>query len=248
MKKTLTTLALALTISLTNTQLLKAEDNIFQSRHTVHVTGEAKMKVSPDIAYINYTIQTDGKTAESARRINASDSRNITVALKKLGLADKDLQLKNFRINEKREYDKKNKKYVKVGYTATRTFEASVRQLDKVPDFTANIVANGSNRLNNVSYQLENKEAVKLKLISKASRDAKLKAETIVDSFDEVVLGKVLYVSENSTFSYPSNRSKAYARTSMMLESAPSTPGTPEAYAKGEIEVKTTLDCVFAMQ
>src|SRR4051812_18492862 len=63
--------------------------------HTITVSASGKVTVVPDVARINLGITATKPTVKAAREAGAKAMTDIIAALKKLGIADADLQTSN---------------------------------------------------------------------------------------------------------------------------------------------------------
>src|SRR5690606_4407871 len=107
----------------------------------------------------------------------------------------------------------------------------------------ARVVQEGANRLNNVSYELENRDVVRNLAMERALQNAQEKARLMASTLGHSA-GRVLRISEQGmSMPFPILRDAAAAEGFAMAKAEPE----PEAYAPGEIEVRATVEVTFAL-
>ncbi|TMC59412.1 MAG: DUF541 domain-containing protein, partial [Chloroflexi bacterium] len=60
--------------------------------HTISVSGTGRVVTAPDVADLRLGVTVTRTTVKDARNVAAGQMNRIIAALKKLGIADKDLQ------------------------------------------------------------------------------------------------------------------------------------------------------------
>src|SRR5688572_10691427 len=79
-----------------------------QKTDTFQVTGEGKVVVKPDTAFVSVGIQASGATVKTVQdQINNTISK-ISSAIKNLGVDEKDIQTTNYSINPNIDYQNNN--------------------------------------------------------------------------------------------------------------------------------------------
>jgi uncharacterized protein YggE len=101
MTRTASSLALAAAL-LTGAAALPAfadtADAAFRAT-TLNLSASGESKVTPDLATITLGVQTDGATAAGALSANAAQMNKVVAALKKAGIAERDIQTSNLSVN-----------------------------------------------------------------------------------------------------------------------------------------------------
>ena len=72
--------------------ILGIDPNTQPPEHTISVTGTGRVVLSPDIADVRVGVSITKPTVKAARAAAAESMTRVITALKKLGIADKDLQ------------------------------------------------------------------------------------------------------------------------------------------------------------
>ncbi len=192
--------------------------NTAPSSNTVSFNGEGKISIKPDMAVATFSIITDAKTAKTAQDANAKKAKAVVDFLKKQGIEERDIKTTGYNIYPQyvypiitpvNEYSVVESRPIiavpeapkVVSYQVNQTMEVKIRDLDKASAVVDGIVASGANSVSNVSFQLENMDAVRAEAREKAIADAKKKAEELESKID-IRLGKIVNFYENFG-SYP---------------------------------------------
>jgi uncharacterized protein YggE len=142
----------------------------------IAVTGRGEVKVSPDRATIQISVQTRASTAATAAAENANKTQAVLTALRSLGLGNDQLSTINYNINPEQRYEP-NKEPVVVGYTATNTILADVRRLNQVGPVIDAAVSHGANMITSLEFYASNTEAARRTAIATAIEKARADAE-----------------------------------------------------------------------
>ena len=210
---------------------------------TITVVGEGIARVSPDKAVVRFGIVTRDEDPEEARRKNAEASRAAMNVVREIIEDDSEMRLENLRLEPAREYDPENRRWVDLGFEAVRDVVVDVRDLDQLPTLVARVVQSGANRLHSVTYELEDQDEVRNMALERALNNAREKA-TLMASVLGNSIGRVLRISEQGAgMPIPIMRDAMMESYAMAKAAEPE----PEAYAPGEIEVRSNVEVVFAL-
>jgi uncharacterized protein len=199
------------------------------------VSGEGRVKASPDSATVRLGVVATAATSEQAKTALNTNINKVIEAVKALGIEEKSIKTENFNVYP--EYD------------AVRPLPAdqSVSNQDKISGYTANTniavtvdnaeiankivdagVSAGANQVGGVDFQVKDKTASLNKAREMAVADAKKKAEDAA-RIAGFKLGKVINYSEGSDGNYPRFLPAAGGGDAKM-QSAPTEvqPGTNE--------------------
>ena len=214
------------------------------THRTVSVSGEGTVKAVPDKATVRFGIATRHAEPEEARKTNASIAKETMNAVRNLGIDERKLRLETLRIQPVREYNPETRRPEDKGFEALRELVVEVEDLEVLPTLISEVVQKGANRLNGVSYGLQDKDSIRNEALVEALTSARSKAELMVATLG-AELGEVLQISEQS-FSFPTPMVRMSDQPMMMAkaEAAPE----PEAYAAGEMDVKAVVQVVFLLR
>ena len=206
------------------------------TRLDVSATGEVSRV--PDLAIISAGVQTLQPTATAAIEENATRMERVRAALKRAGIADKDIQTSSISLNPEYRYVE-NQPPVLTGYRASNTVNVKFRDLKRSGAILDALVKEGANQLNGPSLTIDKPEEAydeaRIKAIALGQRRADLYARALGK---RVV--RILSISESGA-SIPGPMPMAYARDSAMAVSKTEIiPGTQD--------IQVSLSMSFELQ
>ena len=142
----------------------------------IAVTGRGEVKVSPDRATIQISVQTRAATAAAAAAENATKTQAVLTALRSLGLGNDQLSTINYNINPEQRYEP-NREPVVIGYTVTNTILADIQKLNQVGPVIDAAVSRGANMITSLDFYASNTEAARRTAIASAIEKARADAE-----------------------------------------------------------------------
>ncbi len=175
--------------------------NTAATTNTISFSGEGKVVAKPDIAKVNLSIVTDALTSKTAQDENSKKSKAITDYLKKQNIDDKDIKTTGYNIYPQYKYPQYGGQPTITGYQVNQSIEIKIRDLDKVSNILDGVVSAGANVVNQLSFEIDNPDALKAEARAKAVADAKKKANELQSQVG-ISLGKIVNFSEN-TGGYP---------------------------------------------
>lgn len=202
MKKVLTLFlvsVLVLTISLVGIGFGKNDESnssVVTSENFITVTGLGVVFAKPDVGYVNVGVEIQRKEAKEAGEENAKIMNEVVQALLKLGVKEEDLTTINYNLEPVYNYPP-NEAPVLVGFRARNNLQIKVtKKLSNGNIDTAfmgaildTAISNGANIINGLSFDILNKDELKLEAIKAAMEDAKKKAEVALKVVDETIKG-----------------------------------------------------------
>lgn len=165
-----------------------------QKTDTFNVSGNGKALVKPDIALVNIGVQTQSSTVKAAQQELNSKINQVTSAIKKVGIVDRDIQTTNYSINPNYDYQTSVQRII--GYSASTNLTIKIRNLDQVNDVIDSATENGANTVSGISFDVDDKTKALNEARQKAVAEAKTKA---VDAakIAGFTLGKIINYNEN---------------------------------------------------
>lgn len=142
----------------------------------ISVVGRGETKVSPDRATIQISVQTRAANAALAGSANATRQQAVLTALRKLGLTDDQLSTANYNVYPDYRYEP-NKSPVIIGYVATNTILAEVRDLSKVGAVIDASLGAGANMISSLNFYASNLQHARQTAIAAAVQVARAEAE-----------------------------------------------------------------------
>lgn len=169
-----------------------AETNM---ERTVTVSGEGRVSLTPDTAYIMLGIDVLNEDLGTAQTDAQTKMDAVIGALKNAGVAEEDIQTSNYSINLERDYNQPAQPIL--GYRVTHTVNAKVRNLGNAGAAIEAAVNAGANTVQNIWFVLENQAAAMRQARELAVADAKAKAEQLA-GLAGTTIGPVTSISEYS--------------------------------------------------
>jgi uncharacterized protein YggE len=131
-----------------------APDAAFRAT-TFSLAASGETNVAPDMATITLGVQTDDMTAAGALKANGAKMNQVMAALRKAGIADRDIQTSNLNVNPQYVYEQ-NQPPKFNGYQVTNQVTVTVRDLSKLGQAVDATVGAGANTVGGISFGLQN--------------------------------------------------------------------------------------------
>jgi uncharacterized protein YggE len=164
----------------------------------ITVVGIGKVTGKPDIARVTVGIETQAPSLQTAVDDNKAKMTVLLDTLKKLGLADKDIQTSNYSVYTERVTPPTPGAEVNTDqmiYHVTNQVDVIVRDVNQLGDVLDKAVAAGANNIYGVNFSVEDTSKLESDARAKAVADAKSRAESLAQ-LNGLQLGEVLSVSE----------------------------------------------------
>lgn len=189
----------------------------------ITVTGRGEVKVSPDRATIQLSVQTRALTAAAAAAENAIRQQAVLGALRSLGLGNDQLSTINYNVYPEQRYEQ-GKEPVIVAYNVTNTILIDVRKLDQVGPVIDAALSHGANMITSLQFYASNTEAARRSAIATAIEKARADAEAAARAA-RGSLGTLLEISIG-VYSPPPPRPLMMVRTATIAQAdTPINPG-----------------------
>lgn len=231
MKKTVIILVLLFT-TLTKAQEIKPIPMI-------NVSGEGKVKVTPDQAAISISVETKGAKATDVKKENDTKIDAVLKYIKKMNIAKEDFQTQRVNLYPNYDYEKK-----KSNYMATQTVIVLLKDLNKYDTLMDGLVDLGINRIDNVEFKSSKMESLQTEARKLAIQNAKAKAEDFVSVLNQKV-GKAMTISDNSQADFPPR--PMYGMKAMAM-AGDGGNAPKETLATGEIELVVNVSVSFVLE
>lgn len=205
----------------------------------ISVSGEGKMKVTPDEVVITVAVENIGKEAAEVKKKNDETVDKVLKLIKQRGIPTADYQTQ--RVNLYKNYDYNTKKY---NYVANQTISIYLKDLSKYDKLMIDLVDSGINTIQGVEFKSSKIKEYESQARKKAMLDAKQKAEDYVSVLVGQKAGKALVISDNSYTNYP--RPVFAEMKTMAMADGASTP--QETLAIGEIEIVSNISVSFVLE
>lgn len=204
----------------------------------ITVSGEGKVKVTPDQALISISVETKGTKAVDVKKDNDVAVDKVIQYIKKMKLPKEDVITQRVALNPNYDYNTKKHSYI-----AVQTIVINLKDLAKYDELMEGLVDAGVNRIDNVEFKSSKIEQYQSEARKIAMKDAKRKADDYVSILAGQKVGKALVISDNSQNYFPQPMFKsAMAMTAMADESV-----QRETIAVGEMEITSNIVVSFIL-
>lgn len=207
------------------------------TRLDIVATGETKRV--PDVAVISAGVVTQAADAAGAMRENAQRMAGVVAALRKAGVAERDIATATISLNPQYRYGE-NVPPVITGYQATNTVSIRFRDIAKSGTILDALVAQGANQINGPSLQIDKPEAAEDEARTDAIRKARARAELYAAAAG-LKVKRILSISESGGYA-PPPPPIAFVRSAMAGKEADS------MVVAGEQSVGITVSVSFELE
>ena len=205
----------------------------------LNISANAEAKRVPDVASISTGVVTQATDANAAMRANAVQMDKVMAAIRKAGIAERDIQTSGINLNP-------NYKYVEnappaiIGYQASNTVNVKLRDVAKMGKVLDALVASGANQINGPTFEIDQPEPVYDEARVAALKKAQARAETYAKSLG-LRVRRIISISEGGGGGFRPMPMMAMA-SGRMNKAEMDTAVSP-----GESAVSVSLDVVFEL-
>jgi uncharacterized protein YggE len=202
------------------------------------VVAEGAVTRVPDVATISAGVVTQGQTAAKALADNAARMSAVVAALKRAGVADRDLQTSSINLSPQYRYGE-NVPPVITGYQASNQVTVRFRDVKRSGAILDALVAQGANQINGPSFALDRPEAALDEARVAAIKAARARADLYARAAG-LQVKRILWISESGGFAPPPQPMPMMAR---MEAKAADTP-----VEAGEQRMAVSVSVSFELQ
>lgn len=201
------------------------------------IGAEGKSEARPDMAIVNLGVTTEGQTAAAALAENARRMSALTAALRRAGVAERDIQTSNVSVYPQQVYGEGQAPRI-TGYQANNSVTVKVRRIDNTGRVIDAAVAAGGNTVNGVSFSHADPDAQLDIARRDAIREARRRAELYANALGMRV-NRIISVSEGGGYAPP----MPVALERFAAQDSAATPISP-----GEIETRVNVNVTFELR
>jgi uncharacterized protein YggE len=189
----------------------------------ITVSGTATSRAVPDQATFSFGVQTEGASAKTALDANSAKMALVIAALKRAGIAEKDLQTQDVSV-----MPRQNESGQISGYYANNSVQALVRKIAGAGAVVDAAVGAGANQSSGPSFDQSGRDAVYRSALRSAVADARTKAQALAAE-SNASLGRVTRIVEGFAAEPVPMYDRAVAQSAK--PETPVEPGTQEVQA-----------------
>jgi uncharacterized protein YggE len=200
------------------------------------ITATGASTRTPDVAIISAGVVTHSQTATGAIQDAAERMQRVTAALKRAGVADRDIQTSNLSLNPEYKYEN-NQPPQLVGYTASNQLTVRFRDIRRAGTVLDALVSQGANQITGPNLAVDNPDSALDEARAKAIATGRARADLYAHALGLRVV-RIVSVNESGGYAPP-------APMMMMAARAKAADTNIEA---GEQKLEVTLTMTFELQ
>jgi hypothetical protein len=201
----------------------------------IEVSGNAAIKVVPDIMKWSLSIKVDSDDPIQAKKDNDRSVAQVLQILKEKGIEPKDIQTDGIKITKN--YDYYGTKVKK--YSVSNDIWFTLNNISGYDDFTSELIQIDNLYINSTALEYSKAAEIRIQARTDALLAAKKKAEEMAGVLN-LTIGKPLFISEGSANYYPNPfNTETYAPGS--------TYSTTSTFREGVINIEATVKVVFEL-
>lgn len=211
------------------------------------VSAEGRSTRTPDLAVFSAGVTTQGATAGEALAANSRAMSGVIAALRKAGIAERDVQTSNLNLNPVYAQPRRlpdgsyeNEPQRIIGYQVNNTVTVRQRKLDEYGKVIDTLVASGANQVNGPSFQIDNSDAALDEARIAAMKAARARGNLYAQAAGLRVV-RIVSIQESGGY-YAPQPVMAMARMDM---AAPAPP--PPPVAAGELQLTANVTVQFEL-
>ncbi len=203
---------------------------------TVSVRGTGEVRAVPDEVSFSLRVWKTSMSPVKARQSMAKSAKRILAALKRNGVAEKDLRTAQTSLRA--QYRRDQGRRTLTGYRAATTITVRARNIAGYDRLVSAATEAGANELQGVHFSHSRLDDIEREARRKAVEDAHDKAQLLATSAG-ARLGRVYSIDENGTL-----RPQGHLQT---MERAAAGPSNEPSLAAGEIAVTVNVRVVWEL-
>ena len=171
--------------------------------HTISVTGSGRIFLVPDVAEIRLGVVVQRPKVKDARAAAAEAMNGVIDALRKAGIADRDIRTSTLSLQPVYEYRTDGGAPRIVGYELRNGLTVTVRDLDAIGPAIDDAMAAGATTLDQLTFSLADPSAGERQAREAAMADARGRADTLARAAGVKITGVVSISESVSTPPWP---------------------------------------------
>lgn len=230
----------AVALAQVSTGVPQAQVQTMTQLPSINLSARGEVKVAPDQASLNFGVVTEAQTAQEAMAQNARQMAQVMAALKRSGLADRDIQTSGLNLSAQYDYQQNEPPKLR-GYQASNRVTVVIGDLTKVGTTADAVVAAGVNQIDGISFGLKDPKAAEDQARQLAVRALQDKANLYAQALG-VRLGGLRSFSEGVSYNQP-RPPVMFARAAAMEVSHDAT-----SVEAGELSISIDVSAIYDVQ
>ncbi|MFN3352421.1 MAG: SIMPL domain-containing protein [Brevundimonas sp.] len=210
---------------------------VVQPTPSLNLSAFGEVKVAPDMATLTFGVVTEAQTAAEAMRLNAERMTEVVAALRRAGVAERDIQTTGLNLSPQYDYIQNESPRLR-GYQASNRVTVNVRDMARTGQVADAVVAAGVNQIDGISFGLQDPSGAEDRARRLAVRALQAKAALYAEALG-VGLGPIQTLTEAGGYAPPPPMPmyRMAARAEAMDVSTP--------VAGGELTVRIDVNGVY---
>lgn len=131
---------------------------MMQPAPSLNLSATGEVKLAPDMATLTFGVVTEAASAAEAMQLNARRMAEVSAALRRAGIAERDIQTAGLNLSAQYDYVQNEAPRLR-GYQASNRVTVIVRDLARTGSVADAVVAAGVNQIDGVSFGLQDPSA-----------------------------------------------------------------------------------------
>jgi uncharacterized protein YggE len=223
------------------------------SYRTFSVSAEGEAVAIPDIAQFSFSVITQGGANIANLQTQNVEKVNSAIAyVKSQGVEERDIKTQQFSLEPRYQYFSCPRPVGNeavacppseiVGYTITQTVQVKVRDFAKIGSIVAGVVENGANSVSQLSFTVDNPDALESEARAQAIGKAKEKAAAMAQA-GKFRVGRLVSIQEGGGPIYP-----LYERALDTGFGGATPAPAPPVIEPGSQEIKVLITLTYEIQ
>lgn len=226
-------------IALTVSVIIDIKNKWQETENTITVSGSGIVYAKPELALVNFSVITEGKTVAEVMSENTEKMNRVIDSMKEQGIEEKDLKTASFNIYPRYEWhdvEFSSGKRVLAGYELTQTLEVKIRNMEKISSIIETGTSAGANQVGDLQFTVddEKEEELKKEARKKAIDSAKNKAGELAEQLGVKLVRISSFGESTSGFS-------AFRESTMGLGGADSAAVPQIQTGENKIEIQVSI-------
>ena len=169
---------------------------------SITAVGDASISVTPDMARVDIGVATQAATAQDATQQNATQAGAVISALQGLLGASASIKTISYSVSPVYNNPPPGQSATIIGYVVTNVVEVTLTDLTQVGKVIDTAIQSGANRVQGISFGLQDRTAPVAQALKLAAARARSQADAIASGLN-VHTGSVLHASEGVNLANP---------------------------------------------
>ena len=223
--------------------LMAAEVQVAAQAPVVSLSVTEEVRSAPDAASFSTGVTTQAPTATEALRQNSAQMSALIERIKKLGVADKDIQTSGINLSAQYDYNNRDNQPQGprfIGYEASNQLTVKLRDITRVGASLDAMVAAGATNISGPNFSIDDPSPMLVQARGAALKSAKAQADYYAQAAG-YRSARLVSISESNSGGQPPMPMMQSAR--FKADAAPVTPVEP-----GQVSASVTLTVQYALE